>query len=78
MPTRNQSWKPAHIHQNKNRKRLKSGKKYEKLFAHCKLLKKKEQRDGMNPWLIDAWKKVSIKMKKYGITQSMVDAYLQA
>ena len=42
MPSRNQSGKPEHIHQNANRKRAKSGKRYPKLFAHGKLLKKKE------------------------------------
>ncbi len=76
MPSRNQSGKPEHIHQNANRKRQKSGKKYEKLFRHCKLLKKKEARDGMTPRLVDAWKKVTRKMNKYGITQKMVDNHL--
>lgn len=76
MPTRNQSGKPSHIHQNQNRKRVKSGKKYEKLFGHCKMLKKREERDGASLWLANAWLKVEAKMKKYGITQSMVDDYL--
>ena len=76
MPTRNQSGKPSHVFQNANRKRQKSGKKYAKLFKHCELLKRKEARDGMNPWIANAWEKVQRKMKKYSITQLMVDNHL--
>jgi len=76
MPTRNQSGKPEHTHQNPNRKRKKSGKKYEKLFQHCRMLKRREERDGMTAWLANAWEKVERKMKKYSITQAMVDNHL--
>ena len=77
MPSRNQSGKPEHAFQNPNKKRKKSGKKYEKLFAHCKLLKKKEAQTGMTKWLEDAWMKVGRKMKKYGVSEAMVEERLK-
>ena len=76
MPSRNQSGKPEHIHQNPNRKRVKSGKKYQKLFRHCKMLKNKEEKEGMTKWIAHARTKAYAKMAKYRITQAMIDNHI--
>lgn len=74
MPSRNQSGKPEHVFQNKNRKRKKSGKKIEKVVKHFFMLEKREKKEGLTNWIKQARKMLEAKMKKYGITANMIDA----
>jgi len=73
MPTRNQSGKPSHAFQNPNKKRKKSGKKYEKTIKWYLSLVSREQKEGLTKWIIQTKKKASARIKKYGITQAMLD-----
>lgn len=75
MPTRNQSGKPEHTHQNKNRKRPKSNKKYEKAIKHFFMLEKREAKEGLTNWIKHARKMLDAKMTKYGITPAVIDKY---
>ncbi|MDP2670237.1 MAG: hypothetical protein Q8O99_04755 [bacterium] len=45
MPSRNQSGKPEHKLQNPSRKRIKSGRKYEKAIKRRLTLLKREQKE---------------------------------
>lgn len=74
MPTRNQSGKPEHLFQNPNRKRKKSGKKYEKTIKWYVSLLKREQSEGATNWIKKTKEMAQRRMKKYGITQAMIDA----
>jgi hypothetical protein len=67
MPTRNQSGKPSHAFQNPNRKRSKSGKKYEKALERYALIQKKATFPGMEKWSAMTMKKCLTRLKKFGI-----------
>ena len=77
MPTRNKSGKPEHSFQNPNKKRKKSGKRYKKAFAWYALLEKKRAQQWDTKWIEQTMKKVKARFKKFGITQPMVDAYME-
>lgn len=72
MPTRNQSGKPEHLFQNPNRKRKKSGKKYEKAIKERLTLLKRQETEGETKWIANALEKNAKKLDKYGITEEMI------
>lgn len=74
MPTRNQSGKPSHAFQNPNKKRKKSGKKLENAISRYLTLVKREKKEGLTKWIVQTRKKLDARIKKYGITQAMLDA----
>lgn len=71
MP-RNQSGKPEHIHQNLNRKRKKSGKKYIKALKTYIKLAKRQFHEWLTPWIIDAKKKAQARLDKFGVSQKQI------
>ncbi len=73
MPTRNQSGKPSHAFQNPNKKRKKSGKKTENTIKWYVTLLKREQKEGLTKWIIQTKKQAMARIKKYRITQAMLD-----
>lgn len=77
MPSRNQSGKPEHSFQNPNKKRKKSGKKYEKTLKWYKMLVTREKESGESKWINKTMEKCQARIKKYGITPAMLDAFLQ-
>lgn len=77
MPSRNQSGKPEHSFQNPNKKRKKSGKKYEKTMKWYKLIVSKQSKPGFEKWAEKTMKQCQARIKKYGITPAMVDVYMQ-
>lgn len=62
---------------NQNRARAKSGDKIKKLIDHVIELKKREQAEGQTNRLKMAWFKANAKLKKYSITEGMVNATLE-
>ena len=76
MPSRNQSGKPEHIHQNLGRKRKKSGKKYEKTIAWYVSLLMREKKEGLTKWIAKTKLKAEARIKKYGISQAQLDKAL--
>jgi len=76
MPSRNQSGKPEHIHQNLWRKRKKSWKKYEKAIKWYVSLLLREKREWLTKWIAKTKVKAEARIKKFGITQAQVDAVL--
>ncbi len=74
MPSRNQSGKPEHLFQNPNRKRKKSGKKYENTIRWYNTLLKREKEEGLTPWIAKTKIMAEKRIKKYGITQAMLVA----
>jgi|GEM_PF-5309847 len=76
MPSRNQSGKPEHSFQNPNKKRKKSGKKYEKTMKWYKLILSKQTKPGQEKWAEKTMIKCQERIKKYRITPAMLDAYM--
>ncbi len=74
MPSRNQSGKPEHLFQNPNRKRKKSGKKYENTIRWYNTLLKREKEEGLTAWIAKTKIMAEKRIKKYGITQAMITA----
>ncbi len=74
MPSRNQSGKPEHLFQNPNRKRKKSGKKYENTIRWYNTLLKREKEEGLTAWIAKTKIMAEKRIKKYGITQAMLVA----
>lgn len=66
-----------HVLYNQNRARAKSGDKLKNVIDHVILLKKKEQAEGQTTRLKMAWLKANAKLKKFGITQVMIDAVIE-
>lgn len=66
-----------HVLYNQNRARAKSGDKLKNVIDHVILLKKKEQAEGQTTRLKMAWLKANAKLKKFGITQMMIDAVIE-
>lgn len=66
-----------HVLYNQNRARAKSGDKLKNVIEHVILLKKKEQAEGQTTRLKMAWLKANAKLKKFGITQVMIDAVIE-
>ena len=67
MPSRNQSGKPMHVHQNPSRKQARSGKKYENTCKAWKKLLQREQIEWSTKWIINAKTIVLAKMQRMGI-----------
>jgi hypothetical protein len=78
MPTRNQSWKPSHTHQNPSRKTKRSGKKYENAVRWYVMLEKREQKEWATKWIQKTKEKATARLKKYWIPFSRVQAKLAA
>ncbi len=76
MPSRNQSGKPEHSFQNPNKKRKKSGKKYEKTLKRYKLILSKKDKPGYEKRAEKTMNKCQERIKKYWITQTMLDAFM--
>ena len=66
-----------HTLYNQNRVRSKSGKKLENTIEHAILLKKKAAITWDTKWLKMAWLKADAKLKKYGVTETMINAVLE-
>lgn len=71
MPKCNQS-NFNHVLYNLNRARAKSGDKREKAIAHAIMLRKREQAEGKTAWIKMATYKSDAKLKKYQITEQMI------
>lgn len=76
MPTRNQSWKPSHFFQNPNKKRKPSGEKYKKAINWYIDLLKKEEAWNMVKWVEKTKVKADARLKKFGITRTMIQKVL--
>ena len=76
MPSRNQSGKPEHSFQNPNKKRKKSGKKYEKTMKWYKLILSKKEKQPDSKWVVKTMQKCQERIKKYGITPAQLDAFM--
>lgn len=74
MPSRNQSGKPEHLFQNPNKKRKKSGKKYENTIRWYNTLLKREKEEGLTAWIVKTKQQAEKRIKKYGITPAMIAA----
>jgi hypothetical protein len=77
MPTRNQSGKPEHLFQNPNRKRKKSHRKLPKAIKTYLTLLKRRELEGDTKWILAEMEKAEKKLKKYGITQQMIQERLE-
>ncbi len=66
-----------HVLYNQNRARAKSGDKLQNVIEHVILLKKKELAEWQTNRLKMAWLKANAKLKKFGITQMMIDAVIE-
>ncbi len=64
--------KYKHIWYNPNKKRTPSGKKYEKVMKHYKILLKRIEIEWETKWLKNAIAKAQAKFKKYWIKEDMV------
>lgn len=72
MPTRNQSGKPSHVFQNPERKRQKSGKKYENLIKWYRTLLKREEKEGATKRILKTKERAEARIKRYGVTEAMI------
>jgi hypothetical protein len=72
MPTRNQSGKPEHVHQNLNRKRKKSGKRYEKAIKWYRKLLKRQEIEGATKWIVNTLAKAEARRVKLGLTMEQI------
>jgi len=63
-----------HIWYNPNKKRTASRKKYEKAIRSYKKLLKRVEIEGETKWLKNAIVKAQAKLKKYGITEEMINS----
>lgn len=72
MPSRNQSGKPEHIHQNLNRKRKKSGKRYEKAIKWYRSLLKRQETEGDTKWIQNTLVRAEARRVKLGITMQQI------
>lgn len=68
--------KHKHLFQNLNRKRKKSGQKYTKAMEWYLDLLKKEKKEGTTKWIEKTRVKCDARLKKYGITQTMLDKFV--
>ncbi len=66
-----------HIFFNPNIKRIKSNKKYKKVLEWYVLLYKKEKKEWETKWIINEKNKCNSRLKKYWITEKMVEDYLK-
>jgi len=69
--------KYKHMMYNVSRASQKSGKKLEKAIARYVDLMKKQSIAGETKWIYKTKEKAQARLKKYGVTQKMVDAALQ-
>lgn len=72
MPSRNQSGRPEHIHQNLNRARKKSRKRHEKAIKWYITLCKREEKEGSTKWIQNTKKQAEARIKKMGISQEQI------
>ena len=69
--------KYKHIMYNVSRTGKKSGKKLEKAIGRYVDLAKKEKKQGPNKWISKTREKAEARLKKYRVTQKMIDAALE-
>jgi hypothetical protein len=77
MPTRNQSGKPEHVHQNLNRKRKKSWNKYKNLIKQYRLLKKRESNQEATwdaKWILNDLKRIESQRIKMWLTVEQMNS----
>jgi hypothetical protein len=68
--------KYKHMMYNVSRASQKSGKKLEKAIARYVDLMKKESTQGETKWIYKTRLKANARLKRYGVTQTMLDAAL--
>jgi len=68
--------KYKHMMYNVSRASQKSGKKLEKAIARYVDLIKKEDKQGETKWLYKTKIRAQARLKRYGVTQTMIDAAL--
>ena len=68
--------KYKHMMYNVSRSSQKSGKKLEKAIARYVDLMKKEEKQGETKWIYKTRLKANARLKRYGVTQAMLDAAL--
>ena len=68
--------KYKHMMYNVSRASQKSGKKLEKAIARYVDLIKKESNQGETKWIYKTKERAQARLKRYGVTQSMIDAAL--
>jgi hypothetical protein len=68
--------KYKHMMYNVSRASQKSGKKLEKAIARYVDLIKKESDQGETKWIYKTKEKAQARLKRYGVTQKMIDAAL--
>jgi hypothetical protein len=69
--------KYKHFFYNVNRARIKSGQKQRKAIDRYISLLKKEEAQGETKWIYKTKLQASARLKKYGITQKMVNQVLE-
>lgn len=68
--------KYKHMMYNVSRASQKSGKKLEKAIARYVDLMKKEEKQGETKWIYKTRLKANARLKRYGVTQAMLDVAL--
>lgn len=76
MPKPSQSNRKR-IFYNLNIKRKKSGKKIKKIIEHAIMLLKREEKEGLTPWVVHAKGMLHAKIDKHGISQEMIDSAIK-
>lgn len=66
-----------HIFYNQNRSRPKSCEKYKKTMQWYFELVKREKEEGLTKWILKTKVKAEARLKKYGITQNMMNNYIE-
>lgn len=74
MPSRNQSGKPMHVHQNPSRKQIKSWKKYPNAIKTRLRLLKREQVEWNTLWIQNAKKFARAKLTRMGVKLDSLNA----
>jgi hypothetical protein len=74
MPSRNQSGKPMHVHQNPHRKQIRSGKKYPNAIKTWQRLLRREQTEWSTLWILNAKKFAKAKLVRMGVKIDTITA----
>jgi len=74
MPSRNQSGKPMHVHQNPNRKQIRSWKKYPNAIKTWQRLLRREKIEGSTLWIQNAKKFAKVKLVRMGVKIETITA----
>jgi hypothetical protein len=74
MPSRNQSGKPMHVHQNPSRKQVKSWKKYPNAIKTRQRLLRREQTEWETLWIKNAKKFARAKLIRMWVKVDLISA----